>query len=289
MQHWTVSSGESQVAVGVASASRLIAAIGSRDRTALASAILGLARSQAQVHHCSVLGFEGERSPRIISGASLQREWHVFNIASAYARDFYRKDGLQRLIGAYPASFEAPPVIVHRQGLADIEDVEYRRQCYESIGIGERAAIVVRVGRAQSLAVNLYRDQEAGAFGEREIESLIGIAPLIAGCAQRHYALDVDGESSFRGAVTDELAQLCPQLTLREREVVQRILDGMTTERIADDLHIRPTTVITYRTRAYEKMNVTSRRELFAAVLRRKQAAGHAVDEQAIAMAACAA
>lgn len=288
MQHWTVSSGETQIAVGVASASRLIAAIGSRDRTALASAILALARTQVQAHHCSVLGFEGERSPRIISGASVRHEWHVFNIATAYARDFYRKDGLQRLIGAYPASFEAPPVVVHCQGLADIDDTEYRRQCYESIGIGERACILVRVGRAQSLAVNLYRDQAAGPFSALEIECLIGIAPLIAGCVQRHYALDIDGESSFRGAVTDGLAQLCPQLTLREREVVQRILDGMTTERIADDLHIRPTTVITYRTRAYEKMNVTSRRELFAAVLRRKQQAGHHVDEETIAMA-CAA
>jgi DNA-binding CsgD family transcriptional regulator len=273
MQHWTVSSGESQAAVPVASASRLIVAIGSKDRTALAAAVLSLVRNQVQAHHCSMLSFEGERSPRIISGASLQYQWHVFNIASAYARDFYRKDSLQRLIGSYPASFEAPPVVVHRQALEDIEDPEYRRQCYECIGIGDRAAILVRVGRAQSLAVNLYRDHSAGPYTPQDIECLIGLAPLIAGCVARHYALDVDGESSFRGAVTDELAELCPQLTLREREVVQRILDGMTTERIADDLHIRPTTVITYRTRAYEKMKVTSRRELFAAVLRRKQQA----------------
>jgi len=60
---------------------------------------------------------------------------------------------------------------------------------------------------------------------------------------------------------------------LREREVLQRILDGVTTERIADDLHIRPTTVITYRTRGYEKMGVSSRRELFAAMLRRRGSA----------------
>lgn len=285
MQHWTVSSGESQLAIGVASATRLISAIGSKDRTALATAMLSLVRTQVQAHHCSVLSFEGERSPRILSGASLQHQWHVFNIASAYARDFYRKDGLQRLIGSYPASFEAPPVVVHRQGLEDIEDAEYRKQCYECIGIIDRIAILVRVGRAQSLAINLYRDSAAGVYGTADIDCLIGMAPLIAGCAARHYALDVDGESSFRGVVTDELAELCPQLTLREREVVQRILDGLTTERIADDLHIRPTTVITYRTRAYEKMNVTSRRELFAAVLRR-QSAGHEADHEPLACAA---
>jgi DNA-binding CsgD family transcriptional regulator len=285
MQHWIVGSGESQIAVGVTSASRLIAALGSKDRTALASAVLTLVRTQVPVHHCSMLSFEGDRSPRLISGASLQHQWHVFNIASAYARDFYRKDGLQRLIGSYPASFEAPLVIVQRQGLEDIEDPEYRRQCYECIGIGDRVSILVRVGRAQSLAVNLYRDQSAGPYSAADIECLIGLAPLISGCVARHYALDVDGESSFRGVVTDELAELCPQLTVREREVVQRILDGMLTERIAEDLHIRPTTVITYRIRAYEKMNVTSRRELFAAVMRRK-ALGREAEPEALACAA---
>jgi DNA-binding CsgD family transcriptional regulator len=56
---------------------------------------------------------------------------------------------------------------------------------------------------------------------------------------------------------------------VREREVLLRLLDGLTTERIAADLDIRPTTVVTYRTRAYEKIGVRSRRELFAHVLRR--------------------
>ncbi|MNY54382.1 putative transcriptional regulatory protein NarL [compost metagenome] len=102
---------------------------------------------------------------------------------------------------------------------------------------------------------------------------MLGLAPLIASCITRHYAFDTDGESSFRGAVTDELSEICPQLTVREREVVQRILDGATTERIAEDLSIRPTTVITYRTRAYEKLGVSSRRELFATVLRKRNVA----------------
>lgn len=270
MHHWTISPSDRPLSIDIGSAARVVSAIGSKDRTALASAVLTTARAQVAAHHCSMLVFEGERSPRLVSGASLQHQWHVFNIASVYARDFYRKDALQALIGRYPASFEAPPVIVHRQSLADIEDAEYRAQCYECIGIGDRVSILVRVGRSQSLAVNLYRDQSAGNFSDADVDYLVNLAPLIASCAARHYALDIDGESNFRGAVTDELADLCPQLTLREREVVQRILDGATAERIADDLHIRPTTVITYRARAYEKLGVSTRRELFAAMMRRR-------------------
>jgi DNA-binding CsgD family transcriptional regulator len=279
MQHWTVGRGDSGLLVDVDCAARLVSSIGSKDRTALAAALLSTVRTRLQAHHCSLLCFEGERSPRLISGASLQHQWHVFNIASVYAKDFYRKDGLQRLIGCYPASFEAPPIVVFQQGLADIDDDAYRAQCYECIGIVDRVSILIRVGRSQSLAVNLYRDQSAGPYSLADVQAVIGLATLISNCAARHYALDTDGQSSFRGTVTDELSEQCPQLTLREREVVQRILDGVTTERIADDLHIRPSTVITYRARAYDKMGVTSRRELFAMMLRRRGATDQAAGE----------
>ena len=278
MQHWTVSPGESGLLVDVASVARLVSSIGSKDRTALAAALLATVRTRVQAHHCSLLCFEGERSPRLISGASLQHQWHVFNIASVYAKDFYRKDGLQRLIGCYPASFEAPPIVVFQQGLSDIDDDAYRAQCYDCIGIIDRVSVLIRVGRSQSLAINLYRDHSAGPFSDADIASVIGLATLIANCATSHYALDADGQAGFRSAVTDELSEQCPQLTVREREVVQRILDGVTNERIADDLHIRPTTVITYRTRAYEKLGVNSRRELFAAMLRRRASTDQAAD-----------
>lgn len=270
MNYWTVSPGGSSLAVGVESASHLISAIGAKDRTLLASAMLSAVRTRVFAHHCALLAFEGERSPRLISGSSLDQEWQLFNAASVYAKNFYRLDGLQRLIRCYPASFESPPVIVQRQRAADIEDTEYRAQCYDKLGIVDRVTVLVRVGQSQSLAVNWYRDSSAGLFSDDDIAFIIGLAPLIACCITRHYGLDMDGESNFRGVATDELSKLSPDLTLREREVVQRILDGVTTERIADDLHIRPTTVITYRTRAYDKIGVTSRRELFAAVLGRQ-------------------
>lgn len=278
MKHWTLSPGGAACDIPVEKVVRLIGAIGSNNRTLLASAVLNTLHGLVPVHHCSILCFEGDRNPRLLSGASALHQWHVFNIASVYARDFYRKDPLQQLIGRYPASFEAPPVIVHRQEVGEIDDADYRSQCYDCIDIIDRVSVLVRVGRSQSLAINLYRDHASGPFRDHEVEKLIGLAPLFASCVQRHYGLDTDGETRFRGTVTDELAELCPQLTLREREVLQRILDGVTTERIADDLHIRPTTVITYRTRGYEKLGVSSRRELFAALLRKR---GHGYEEAA--------
>lgn len=273
MQHWTVSPDFTRLELNIAALSRLIGAIGSTQQTSIASAALDLVRTRIAAHHCSMLSFEGDRNPRLLSGASVRSAWHVFNAASAYSHSFFRQDDLLRVIARYPASFEAPPVIVHYQRLEDIECPDYRAQCYENVDIIDRLAILVRVAKSQSLAVNFYRDRSAGHYSETEIHDLLGMAPLFANCVARHYAFDTDGESSFRGAVTDELSDICPQLTVREREVVQRILDGATTERIAEDLKIRPTTVITYRTRAYEKLGVSSRRELFATVLRKRNVA----------------
>jgi DNA-binding CsgD family transcriptional regulator len=271
MEHWLVSPGRSADAVDVAAAARLVGAVGTSHGPALAQAMLETLRLSAEVHHCSILCFEGERSPRLLSAASLDRQWHVFNIASTYSREHYRKDPLQEFMRRYPASFESPTIIVHRQCLADIEDADYRASCYQAIGIVERASVLVRIGRAQSLAINFYRDQASGLCSDADIGHLIALAPLLAACAAKHYAMDRDDLSTFRGNVNDELGSLCPALTVRERGVVQRILDGMTTERIADELKIRPTTVVTYRTRAYEKIGVGSRRELFAALLGRQK------------------
>ena len=114
MHYWTVSPGGSSLAVGVETTSRLISAIGDKDRTTLAAAILVTLRDRVAAHHCTLLAFEGDRSPRLISGSSLEHQWNLFHIASLYAKNFYRKDRLQELIRSYPASFESPPVIVQR-------------------------------------------------------------------------------------------------------------------------------------------------------------------------------
>src|SRR5690606_14350383 len=115
-------------------------------------------------------------------------------------------------------------------------------------------------------------DESTGPFADSDVQTMLDLAPLLSSCAIRHYAADVDGEARFRDAVTDEVEKLCPNLTVREREVLLRILDGFTINRIAEDLKLRPTTVATYRMRAYEKLGVGSRRELFATVLRRRSA-----------------
>lgn len=268
--HWMINSDQSNLPIAAGQIARLVREIGNKDRAALATEILGITKGFMPVHHCTMFAYDADRNPRLLSGASLTNHWVTFNTASLYIRDFFRKDGILPLIRTMPPSSNEARVVVHRQSGQDVSDIDYRVACYDHIGIIDRLAALVQVGKGQWVSTNLYRDQVAGCFTSTEVQRFLELAPLFASCAAQHYASDIDGETIYRNLVTDGIHELCPNLTMREREVLLRILDGVTTERIAEDLHIRPTTVITYRTRAYEKLGVTSRRELFATVLRQR-------------------
>ena len=62
--------------------------------------------------------------------------------------------------------------------------------------------------------------------------------------------------------------QLCPLLTQRELEVCARTVMGMTAEAIALDLSIGRASVLTYRQRAYGRLNVCSAYQLSTLILR---------------------
>lgn len=272
MQHWTPNPAQPGLALPSGSVSRLVDTIGNHSSSALATAILDVVGQYLAVDHCTVLTFDAERNPRVLSGASRINQWQLFNMAAVYTRKLFRQDDIQAEIRRRGQSQEISAVIVHRQQLADIDDDEFRTCCFEPLDICDRLAITTRVNRSHWITINLDQSAARGPFSTEAVNLVLQMANLLASCAVCHYAADVDGESAYRDVVTEDIGDLCPQLTTREREVLLRILDGVTTERIAEDLLIRPTTVITYRTRAYEKLGVSSRRELFATVLRQRSA-----------------
>lgn len=253
----------------------MIEAIGSKDSRKFAQSVLSVARDHVRVQHCSVFAFQRHRSPELISAASLTGTDIARDTASPYIRQFFRKDEIQDIIvrraGAAPNSL----IVTHHQSQDDISDPEYRLACYSGVNITARIANLIRVRHDVWISVNLYRDAYDGSFSSADIDTLRNLSPLFAHAAARHYALDVDGRASARNFVSDKLASLDVDLTVREREVILRILDGQTTKIIAKGLAISPSTVVTYRERAYEKLGIRSRTELFSSFLRRNGAAPH--------------
>jgi DNA-binding CsgD family transcriptional regulator len=282
--HWILDTDHSHLAVGAGQIGRLIREIGNTDRAALATAMLDVASPFMPIEHVTVFAYESERHPRLLSaagngGQAGNGDWDAFRMAATYIRDHFRADALLGLTRSVAPFMAGNKVLMHRQRAEGIADPAYRAACFDELGLVDRLSALVQVGKGQWVVTHLYRHRSQGPFCSAEVETLCALAPLLTSCAARHYSTDIDGESGYRGAISDGISDLGPNLTTREREVLLRILDGLTTERIATDLNIRPTTVITYRTRAYDKLGVSSRRELFAIVLRKQNQKDAPADE----------
>lgn len=61
------------------------------------------------------------------------------------------------------------------------------------------------------------------------------------------------------------MTQRFPALSRREADVAAGVIAGLTAQEIADRLDIAPTSVITHRKRAYQRIGVANQRQLVQA------------------------
>ena len=160
--------------------------------------------------------------------------------------------------------------------LADDFGGAHREQIYRAHSLSERLSLVSAerpadaaddvAGHGALLAVNLYRHRAQPRFATAELDRVLAFGSTLLAVVQRHIEL-----GGAPPPPTQRLRQLCPQLTQRELAVCERLLRGLTFEGVAADLRISVPTAKTYRNRAFERLGIHHRNELFALAL---QAAG---------------
>ena len=162
MEHWVIDSGRGGASLDAAAAAAVVACIGSAERTALAAAMLALARRVSAARCCTIFCFEAERGPRLLSGAHCGDAWGVLRTAARYTREFSAHDGVRAALRAHGAGLppaagaQAPQrLLLHRQRAAQLAHAGYREACYDSQGVGERLAVLARVGPDCWLATHL--------------------------------------------------------------------------------------------------------------------------------------
>jgi DNA-binding CsgD family transcriptional regulator len=178
----------------------------------------------------------------------------------------YHDAGLYRRDSSFAAVRHARPgqPVMLRMHADEAPSSNHREAIYHRHGITERLSVACADGDGSLLAVNLYRHCGQGAFSPADVETFGGLAPLLLACVQRQ--LDWQREA----APDDPRAALrerCPQLTGRELDVLQRLLRGMTYDGIAADLGLSVGTVKTYRARAFARLGLRFRSELFASLM----------------------
>lgn len=170
------------------------------------------------------------------------------------------RDSLYR----FDESFEAARAHLTQHRLALLHrhsseiPMRHRAEIYSRNGLREHLSIVTQQSGSGLLAINLFRHESQSAFSDAEIDQVRSVSPLVLACVERHVALHRQSQPA---------AGVLERLPPRERAVCERILKGWTHEGIAVDLGISAGTVKTYRDRAFEKLGIHHRNELFALAL----------------------
>lgn len=141
---------------------------------------------------------------------------------------------------------------------------QHRARVYEAHGMAERVSIVQRQNAA-IFAINFYRHEHQRPFSDGQLSDFESLAPALLSLAQKQIELT---RPRLARRTTQEwatqLQQLEPALTPRELDVCARLLIGMTHEGIALDLGLGLPTVKTYRNRAFARLGIHFKTELFA-------------------------
>jgi DNA-binding CsgD family transcriptional regulator len=236
---------------------RVIGGVGQRDFSV--SALSGLS-DVLPLCWMSIYTLRIDQPPLFHGGASLQVPDRTTEAFHFYRQGIYLTDRTFDAARQGLKSGQAGLTHCHAQEIPQ----KHRQGIYTRNGLRERASLVRIKDDGSLLAINLYRSERQGAFHDADIDVLCRLGEPLFSCVNLHMRL------SGAGAPADEGAGLpgpLKDLPRREREVCDRLLRGWTYEGVAADLGISAGTVKTYRDRAFERLGLHHRNELFALAL----------------------
>lgn len=165
-------------------------------------------------------------------------------LASLYLDGWYKRDPL------YPRLIAAPSATVVLSRLADISaemDAAYRQQFFDRPGLSAKTTVMCASGDLR-LFVSLYQTDASAPQPDAGLCILAGRLALLHFERQAH----------------SDIPAVLDVLSTRERAVCLGILAGQKAELIAAEIGVAPSTVVTYRKRAYAKLGISARASLFA-------------------------
>lgn len=235
-----------------------------------ADRLLKLLNLLTPIDYCVVFTYAQDEGPgHLFTHGRMPREL-AESLAEDYVERFHKDDpNFKTLSSDEPLDALTPlPVNIDY-------NPAYRNYFFDRVGLTDKAAAIGQLEHGR-VYCNFYRLTDSGRYSATERAELDHIIPVATALIARHHdLLQASGEigqpGSARSVVHNIISmQAGPfaQLTRREREVCERILLGYTSVGIGLDLEIAPSSVITYRRRAYSKLGIATQNELFSLCLR---------------------
>lgn len=218
------------------------------------------------LNHLSLVHLEEQDRITYILSASDSHVGITPTMQQLYLSIYYRLDPNKEFLEHFSSDKN---ILVRLLRAEEIADQGYRQLWYEKMGIVDRLSILTKADKGL-YCLNLFRTQDR--FSEQDISILTELGGLLSALTVRHARL-TGSLSSFMTrenqieTLMERLSKIDLSLTQRERQVCARILLGMSSEGIGLDLEIKTQSVLTYRKRAYARLNISSQNELFALCL----------------------
>ena len=265
MQSWPLSLPATPQRAVQASLAGVIGAVGG---AGFANAALASVNGALNAASWSVYRVWRDRAPVLHLSSSHGVQDTTRECFQAYRDGLYRRD--HTFDAARTASARGDSLMV-RLRACDFPNRDHRDAIYRRHGVSERLSVVAPQDDESVLAVNLYHHDHQGAFADGELTNFEQLAPGLLATVRRHIEL-VEAAASTRpepATLRSALQGRCPAMPARELDVCTRLLQGLSYDGIAADLKLSVATVKTYRRRAFERMGLHFKSELFAAFINR--------------------
>lgn len=197
-----------------------------------------------------------------------------------FAKSANDEDNMRRTINVYSRHlYDQDPILPHLSPVKDrdvgmyfvdastIASDTFRNELYRAQKMGSKTSIVIR-RPSDTIALSLFRGEEAGAVTEAQMGFLDRSRNYIAAAVERHIDL-ADRSRRVDWATMLSSIEGRPPLSRQEIMVCSQILEGYYNEGISLNMGLSVHSVITYRRRAFSKLGVSSQNELFSLLVQR--------------------
>ena len=236
---------------------QVISCIGHKD---FGPSALGVLNNVLSLCWMSIYSLRINQPPLFHGGASLQQPDRTTEAFHFYRKGIYLTDETFDDAKESLKTGEAAITHCHAQEIP----ARHRSGIYTRNGLRERTSLVRKKDDGSLLAINLYRSEGQGAFHDRDIALLSRLGEPLFSCVNLHIQLSGGSAGAPDASPPSDPLHALPK---REREVCERLLRGWTHEGVAVDLGISTGTVKTYRDRAFDRLGIHHRNELFALAL----------------------
>lgn len=151
---------------------------------------------------------------------------------------------------------------------------EYFRSYYGQTGLSEEIGYFVGLPNNVTVVISLMRSEQSTPFNAREFRQLNAIEPIVRSTVAKQWAeLDQRFECGSNAETQSGIQKTIDEafhtfgksvLTPRERDVVEYVLKGHSSEATAKILGITAGTVRIHRKNIYTKLRINSQGELFS-------------------------